>query len=277
MIRQRGVLQRAGNVGECQFVEKPPAHINTECPVCHYLLREPVQITCCGNMLCSACFSQLSKARQACPLCRKTELKGFPDSNHKRIMEGFRVYCCYRGEGGAGCQWVGKLGDHSNHLNATPSDNTRRLQGCEYVPLDCSFCRTKVLRWRLNHHETAVCPQRRMKCEHCDYVSTYVDVTGKHKENCRHIPIPCKKCKNEVKKSEMDTHLAINCPEVFLNCEFSGAGCNEQVLRKNMADHMQRMQVYHLSLLNKKLTQLLQAVYVIAVFVLVILFFMWIM
>ena len=45
----------------------------------------------------------------------------------------------------------------------------------------------------------------------------------------------------------MESHLATECPRVEISCEF---GCQEKVQRKEMANHIQRNQAVHLSLLN---------------------------
>ena len=51
----------------------------------------------------------------------------------------------------------------------------------------------------------------------------------------------------------MESHLATECPQVEISCEF---GCQEKVQRKNMANHIQRNQAVHLSLLNGKVLEL---------------------
>ena len=51
----------------------------------------------------------------------------------------------------------------------------------------------------------------------------------------------------------MESHLATECPRVEIFCEF---GCQEKVQRKEMANHIQRNQAVHLSLLNGKVLEL---------------------
>ena len=36
---------------DCEFVERPK-ELETDCPICLLVLREPFQVTCCGNSFC---------------------------------------------------------------------------------------------------------------------------------------------------------------------------------------------------------------------------------
>ncbi|CAI8056963.1 TNF receptor-associated factor 6 [Geodia barretti] len=261
---------------DCTFVEQPPGHIQTDCPVCKSLLRDPSQVTCCGNLMCAACFKNISGTSKKCPMCRNSLTVGFSDINHKRIVEGFRVYCCYRREGGGGCEWIGQLGGVEQHLNSKPVD-TNRMTGCAFVPVKCSFCQQKVARSSLDLHEKSICPQRKAKCPYCNYVNTYVNVSGEHKQTCPHIPVPCQFCGNRIRKSDMNSHVSQTCPEVPTLCEYGLFGCEGEILRKNMANHMVNSQVTHLKLVKERVVRLQQFVLlaivaVVAVFVLVFLY-----
>ena len=41
---------------DCQFVDAPK-ELQSECPVCLSILREPCQVTCCGKSFCRACIA----------------------------------------------------------------------------------------------------------------------------------------------------------------------------------------------------------------------------
>ena len=246
---------------DCTFVEAPPGHIQTECPVCKSLLRDPSQVTCCANQMCAACYKKISGSSKQCPICRKSLTGGFSDRNHKRIVEGFRVYCCYRREG---CLWTGELSEVEKHLNSRPSVNTR-LTGCTYVPVKCGFCHKKVIRSSLDKHERSECPKRRVKCRFCDYVNTHENVNGAHINTCPHIPIDCRYCKNKIRKSDMTSHVALNCPQVPVSCEYEQFGCKDTILRKDMANHMLNSQVTHLKLVKERVLRLQQSAVVFAV------------
>ena len=53
---------------ECEFVEPPPTVLQTECPVCLHILREPYQAICCGNSFCRECFETAQeRSESSCP------------------------------------------------------------------------------------------------------------------------------------------------------------------------------------------------------------------
>lgn len=99
---------------ECEFVENPPEKFpQVDCPVCLSILREPHQVTCCGNNFCRTCIERVKKKKKACPTCNEGELNYFPDKRLQRSLYAFKVYCTERA---GGCGWSGELGNLDNHL-----------------------------------------------------------------------------------------------------------------------------------------------------------------
>ena len=75
----------------------------------------------------------------------------------------------------------------------------------------------------------------------------------------------------------MNSHVSQTCPEVPTLCEYGLFGCEGEILRKNMANHMVNSQVTHLKLVKERVVRLQQFVLlaivaVVAVFVLVFLY-----
>ena len=70
---------------DCKFVEPPPNAIQTECPICHFVLRDPYLINCCGNNFCHSCIRRIQDEHKHCPTCREDNFKVF--SNMKLIEE----------------------------------------------------------------------------------------------------------------------------------------------------------------------------------------------
>ena len=50
---------------ECESVEKPPKAVQSECPVCLLVLREPYQATCCGKSFCEECIKRVKRDNHA--------------------------------------------------------------------------------------------------------------------------------------------------------------------------------------------------------------------
>ena len=47
---------------ECEFTEKPPKAVQSECPVCLLVLREPYQAMCCGYSFCKVCIEKIKES-----------------------------------------------------------------------------------------------------------------------------------------------------------------------------------------------------------------------
>ena len=80
-----------------------------------------------------------------------------PDKRLRRTLNDLRVYCSHK-EGG--CEWVGRLGSLTQHLNAEPQSGGDRLSGCQLTTVTCTHCDEDILRRDLSEHENDACPQR---------------------------------------------------------------------------------------------------------------------
>ena len=132
---------------ECEFVERPPKAVQSECPICLLILREPYQATCCGKSFCKVCVQPVKANNQPCPTCNGVErFILFHNLGLQQSLYDFRVYCTHKSKG---CEWTGELRELDNHLNSDPpADKT--LEGCPFTlikcPLNCSGCKKAVCR-----------------------------------------------------------------------------------------------------------------------------------
>ena len=55
---------------ECEFVDPPSKVLQSECPICLQILREPHLIVCCGHSICAACIERIEEDGKPCPLCQ---------------------------------------------------------------------------------------------------------------------------------------------------------------------------------------------------------------
>ena len=97
---------------ECTFVEPPTSTLQTQCPICLQVLRDPYQATCCRSNFCHSCSQQLRTDR-SCPTCRETNFSFVNNNNLKRFLNQLAVLCKHSD----GCEWIGKLEDLEHHLN----------------------------------------------------------------------------------------------------------------------------------------------------------------
>ena len=232
---------------ECIFVRDPPEEVQTECSVCLCVLREPYLVDCCGYSFCRSCIETVKSENKPCPLCAVQFTTCIPDKRLQRTLNDFRVYCSHKGDG---CEWVGSLGNLTQHLNAKPLNEGERLSGCQLTSIECKHCSDHIRRRDIVKHEAMICPQRPHTCEYCDsFTSTFEDVTLNHFCICPDRPVSCPNgCELSPKAKLLEDHLKKECPLEVIECPFSYAGCTENVSRQSMPEHITQSLALHMSL-----------------------------
>ena len=233
---------------DCEFVEPPQKAFQTECPVCLQILKEPHLISCCGHKFCRECIERIEKEKKPCPLCNVPDFTFMRERGLERSLKELEVWCSYREEG---CEWKGKLGELEEHLTRDPSPENQ-LKGCQFVEVECTHkCGEWFQRHHITTHETQQCKKRPYSCDHCrDYDSTFEDVTEVHYPQCGKYPVSCPNdCDvSKIERQDLESHLKDQCPLEQVDCPFHYAGCETQLPRKDMPEHM-REKFTHLMLL----------------------------
>ena len=242
---------------DCEFIEKPP--IRSSCPICLLILREPYQVTCCGKIFCRDCIQRITIKKKPCPTCNEKEFENYPDKGLKQELYSCKVFCSYKEKA---CEWQGELGQLDTHLNANP-DQDEQFEGCEYMNIKCLHCAKEDQRQTIKCHQTSECWQRPFSCEMCKmFKSTYDDVTKNHAPSCKCRPVECPNgCGKVLQHQKLESHLSSACPLLMVECEFSDAGCDAMVKRKDLMSHMSENIITHMSLLareNRRLKSELQ-------------------
>ena len=241
----------------CEFVEPPPSAFQTECPICLQILKEPCLTSCCGHKFCSGCIERARKGRNPCPVCSEPEFTIMRERWLERCLKQLEVWCSYEKDG---CEWRGKLGELEVHLNQDPSTEDQ-LIGCLFADVECTHkCGERLQRRHITTHVTQQCKKRPFCCDYClGYHSTFEDVTELHYPQCSKYPVSCPNCQmHPFKREELDTHLHDQCPLALTDCPFSYVGCEAQLPRRDLPDHM-RETVTHLTLLATYTQQLQQS------------------
>ena len=237
---------------DCEFVETPPNWLEVNCPICLLVLCEPHQVTCCGKSFCKDCIKKIKARSQPCPTCKEDEFESFPNKGLQQPLYGFAVFCSNKERG---CVWKGELGQLDQHINSTPDKEV----GCEYTNIVCLFCDKLHPRHEMEQHQASLCPKRPFNCSTCEeYESTYEDVVNSHAPVCKCRPVECpNSCgADNLQHQHLEEHVSSQCPLTYVECEFSDAGCDAKVYRKNLASHLSDNLVTHMSLLameNRKL------------------------
>ena len=241
---------------DCEFVKKPlPEAVQSECPVCLLVLREPYQGTCCGYDFCRVCIERVRADNKPCPCCNERGFDCFEDKRLKRSLNNFKVHCTNKKQG---CQWVGELGGLENHLNSNPSQD-KQLEGCQFTEVHCLHCTELYQCSNVEVHQNDECIKRPFSCEYCkNHNSTFEDVTTNHWPVCGSYPVQCpNKCSSEtIERRNIDSHVTKVCPLTIVDCDFKYVGCEVRLLRKDLPTHLTESLVPHVSLQTNQLMDL---------------------
>ena len=232
---------------DCEFVERPK-ELETDCPICLLVLRDPFQASCCGNSICQSCINRVQADKKSCPTCNEADFSVFADKRSvRRSLYAFQVRCTHQK---SGCEWIGELGGLERHLNLKP-ELGKQFIGCRFVEVACTQCREYFQRRHVHAHKSESCPQRPFSCDYCeDYGSVYEDVVNNHWPVCKCYPVPCpNECGVSPERQNVETHVNTVCPLTVVNCDFHYAGCEVQLVRKDMPTHLAESLATHISLL----------------------------
>ena len=237
---------------ECEFVDQPPRR--SQCPICLMVVRDPQQTPCCGKAFCKPCISKIREKNQPCPTCKAEDFLNYPDKALQQELYSSKVYCTYTFRG---CDWKGELRKLDRHLNSQPKHG-KTMEGCKFLLLNCCYCHSDCLRGELMEHQNKECVKRPFTCPTCEeYESTYDDVTSTHQSICECRPVDCpNKCGQVVQHQKLEEHLSSECELSEVECEFSHAGCEAKILRRDLPSHMTDNIAAHMSQLARENRQL---------------------
>ena len=223
----------AGGDGyDCTFVDCLPTDLQSACPICLHVLREPYLVGCCGYRFCRACIEPIQKKRvHRCPLCNEG-FSSLPDKQLERILNYKLVYCAHRGEG---CEWEGKLVELDSHL--TPDDPSGKT-GCPYEKTNCSYCEELFYRGIIEDHKQ-VCPLKPVVCTFCEkHKATPYKLRSQHYGECPMYPVPCPNgCAAKPFRKNIAKHVDDSCPLTIVECTLKVFGCDVKLARKDMPQH----------------------------------------
>jgi len=112
---------------DCKFIKPPPRVYQTKCPICHLILRDPYESTCCAYSFCYTCSRQVQRNNSPCPWCRKAKFEVKENISMKRSLMQLRIYCTYRIDG---CTWRGELEKLQTHLDTTDHSSESLQHEC---------------------------------------------------------------------------------------------------------------------------------------------------
>ena len=217
------------------FVDPGPSD-DQICPICHLVARKACQANCCGKIFCKGCLEILRHHSNEfnCPLCRKSLGKRyFKDKRMEREILHLQIYCTNKNKG---CSWQGNLKDIDTHI-----------QACRNEEVTCDKCNDVMQRHQLKIHNSDECLQRDYKCPHCEADGIYIVMTTSHLEECPDLVLTCPNegCEDEIKCREMSSHHQI-CPKRVIKCPYHDIGCETEMKREMIDEHMETNTEAHL-------------------------------
>ena len=234
----------------CEFVEPPPTLLQSECSICLQILCQPHLISCCGHNFCKMCIDQVMEKSRPCPLCNEETFTVLHNKGLQRSLNELSVYCSNRK---LGCEWKGHLGQYEQHMNEDPAEPELQLLGCPYVEVECKHgCGGRIRRGVIAEHQNEQCPQRPFCCAYCrEYDSIHADVVYRHWPVCKKYPMTCPNhCTvYAIERENMKEHLEHDCPRQKVSCEFTFAGCEVELPREELDNHLESNQVEHMTML----------------------------
>ena len=219
--------------------EDPPEELI--CFICMKVLCEPHLMNCCGQQFCEHCLEKWLLKNKTCPHCRSANFSHVFMHPTSRKVGNLKVYCPNRQHG---CKVVLKISEYEQHLSTTDD------RGCLYVKLKCpNDCTAEVFRGEMQGHIHKECPRRLVSCFYCNLQGEHQHITGDHEEECPSYPLLCPRgCK--VMRKDIGTHQD-TCPLELVLCPFHQLGCEVEVCRKDVANHMDSSALQHMTVLAK--------------------------
>lgn len=188
MARRKGEDLECSRAGyRCSFVETPPfVLLQSECPICSRVLRNPYLTDCCGTSFCRTCIDGVQRDERACPVptCQKPAFAVMRDKRVEKALRELIVVCENQV---SGCEWKGALGNLDTHLE----------RSCSFVNVTCKYngCGTRGLREEMSAHEER-CGRRPSRCEYCNEYESSFDGVSEHWRTCpKH---PAAQCPNQI-------------------------------------------------------------------------------
>uniref|UniRef100_A0A1X7V4I0 RING-type E3 ubiquitin transferase n=1 Tax=Amphimedon queenslandica TaxID=400682 RepID=A0A1X7V4I0_AMPQE len=214
-----------------------------KCSICHLVLRDPHQVTCCFNRFCKSCLDQMEDKR--CPLCREP-INYFKDGGINREIIALKVYCTKSEEG---CEWQGTINEIGTSIDT-------HLNSCTYQLVPCiNGCGEKIRRSALKTHLTGNCTKRMVNCKYCKQRGRHQLITSSnHLNECPDLPFQCSNegCNEKISRRSLASHNE-TCPKAIIPCEYNTVGCNKKMKREEQEIHNEESTEMHLKLTKAQL------------------------
>jgi len=223
------------------------------CSICGMVMNDAVQTNngndsdeACGHLFCRPCIeSWLNLGKKSCPTCRAhLELEQLHDDiSLRRRIRALRVRCSFAPKK---CKSTGTLGKDGSWWR-------EHAESCLYAPVKCWLCEKVTSRRKSISKHVRVCPKGIVYCKHGCGAALVRETVKDHERKCRRRPATCPHCQGTgIPWHLLDFHIAEECPETEVPCEFRAVGCRHTFRRGEIAQqevHNHSNMVQHLQLM----------------------------
>ncbi|CAF1195069.1 unnamed protein product [Rotaria sordida] len=118
------------------------------CSVCSFILKDPMQLICCGHRICRTCLQRQHEMNIKCLQCSMETFLSqvMIDQGFKNDMQSLPIECSF-------CNWIGFLKDYQEHLDQHHSN-----------PI-CEYCNQQFASVEnLNEHKISTCENIFVNC-----------------------------------------------------------------------------------------------------------------
>ena len=125
--------------------------------------------------------------------------------------------------------------DHCNE-NFISRELDGHLQKCPKMKLVCKLCDTEIAREELESHLKYDCGMVQETCKlGCGVELTRDELRIHEKENCPERLVKCDHCDKKIKSCELNDHYDV-CPKMEVSCDL--VGCDTKITREKMELHL---------------------------------------
>ena len=193
-------------------------------------------------LTCSKCLgisrnAILSEGETKCELCKEENSSSNPVQKVRNSVAVLNIKCPLL----MGCDWNGKLVDGEEHLK----ECGKFFVTC---PLECGVV---TERCEMNNHLKTECILRETRCEFCDLVLIFKNLTN-HLKTCPAHPVVCK-CGRELRRDEVEEHIDKDCELTEIECPYAKYSCKiGKIPRKNLLAHKKEFYIEHQDMIEQE-------------------------
>ena len=223
------------------------------CVLCHSLLQDASQVTCCKANYCRDCIDRLTATTGKCSNCGKNYsiiTDGVVEDLRKKIQQ-MKVRCINEG-----CRWTGSIEQLEKVHLANPRYDERDTTICQYQEVPCpNECGACVSRLNMRDHRFLECEKEMGACEYCGMEMNYSQIHKVHHRMCLAIPVECpNKClTTDVARADILKHLEEECLLRLVSCDYRHVGCEDKFQFRDLKGHNIQCYQKHLDLMAEKL------------------------